>query len=213
MYQHSERPYPFFLPLTAPLSFNFIRKLSSLSVSQLTKEVWSRAMQGRKWSTQCSGTCGHFFIANKMEASVSVKWAQSILNIVPVPIICVCCTTFYYYTFTPGEGKQLPMPNFFQQEGDVIFYPGILDYSNLFILQVWSLLVLVWLVIHIIMRDSEVEGVNFASKEGTGSFRTSRKGILLWFHLGILYIWLPGTSANCLQCLSLCLRGVCAYCF
>lgn len=71
--------------------------------------------------------------------------------------------------FTPGVCL-----HFFQQEEDVIFYPGILDFSNLFILQVWSLL-----VIHIITRDSEVEGVNIASKEGSGSFRTSRKGILL----------------------------------
>lgn len=36
------------------------------------------------------------------------------------------------------------------------------------------------------------------------------KGIIFWFRSGILCIfWLPGTSANCLQCLSLCLLGVC----
>lgn len=40
--------------------------------------------------------------------------------------------------------------------------------------------------------------------------RTLVKGnyILIPFR-NLVYIWLPGTSANCLQCLSLCLLGVC----
>lgn len=48
---------------------------------------------------------------------------------------------------------------------------------------------------------------------GRGSLpepRTLVKGnyILIPFR-NLVYIWLPGTSANCLQCLSLCLLGVC----
>lgn len=44
--------------------------------------------------------------------------------------------------------------------------------------------------------------------------RTLVKGnyILIPFR-NLVYIWLPGTSANCLQCLSLCLLGVCVRCF
>lgn len=52
---------------------------------------------------------------------------------------------------------------------------------------------------------------------GRGSLpepRTLVKGnyILIPFR-NLVYIWLPGTSANCLQCLSLCLLGVCVRCF
>lgn len=48
---------------------------------------------------------------------------------------------------------------------------------------------------------------------GRGSLpepRTLVKGnyILIPFR-NLVYIWLPGTSANCLQCLSLCLLGAC----
>lgn len=43
--------------------------------------------------------------------------------------------------------------------------------------------------------------------------RTLVKGnyILIPFW-NLVYIWLPGTSANCLQCLSLCLLGACVLC-
>lgn len=45
---------------------------------------------------------------------------------------------------------------------------------------------------------------------GLPELRTLVKGnyILIPFR-NLVYIWLPGTSANCLQCLSLCLLGVC----
>lgn len=49
---------------------------------------------------------------------------------------------------------------------------------------------------------------------GSGLPDPSEKGnyILIPFR-NLAYIWLPGTSSNCLQCLSLCLLGVCVRCF
>lgn len=51
----------------------------------------------------------------------------------PVPCICVFVVPYSITMFVPGERGQLPMPNFIQKERDVIFYPGVLDDSNLFI--------------------------------------------------------------------------------